>query len=249
MPEDPNEYLLCFGGFSGRPSYCHLFVAREGVVLGELKDNKGTSVTNALELVCAGIAVRFFDGSSKFEVFEWLPEDAFTEQGRMLEIRWHAQGLRLPEWRPVLKLPPYAEAAESKIRQQAPYTRRALSRRGIELIALDNAHAALEAIRRELPPLPPTPDRPPRPRPPELTRLQREILVSLARPLAGPDPSARPASTAEIATALSIPVALVNTELKDLHEKLQPPARRRERLVEEAIKRGIITRTDLLSHP
>ena len=131
MTEHPREHLLCFTGFTDRLSVCHLFVSQRGIVLGELEDNKGTSVTNALELVCAGVAARFFDGSVDFEVFEWLPKNVLIETGRMLEIKWHAAGLRLPEWRPVLKLPAYAQAAESEIRKLDPYTSRTLRRRGV----------------------------------------------------------------------------------------------------------------------
>ena len=84
MTELTTEYLIRFPSFSNERSVCHLFLANEGIVLGELEDNKGTSVTNALEIVCAGIADAFFEGKTDFAVFEWLPHDVFTAEGQML---------------------------------------------------------------------------------------------------------------------------------------------------------------------
>ncbi len=251
MPELTSQYLLRFPGFSQRTSVCHLFLANRGVVLGELEDNEGTSVTNALEIVCAGIAEEFFAGSTDFAVYQWLPRDVFTTEGRMLEIHWHAPGFRLPEWCPVIKLPDYAREAESQIRRIHPYTYEFLRKQAIEGVELDRAQQALQRIRTTVPALASASDRPPMPCPPELTSGERDVLLALARPLAKSD--APPLTSAQIAAELSLTVAAVEAVLKTLFEKLEvpeyAPARRREQLVHDAIDRRVITRTDLLDVP
>jgi DNA-binding CsgD family transcriptional regulator len=251
MAELTTQYLLRFPGFSKRKSVCHLFVADDGVVLGEVEDNKGTSVTNALELVCAGVADRFFEGRTDFAVYEWLPRDVFTSEGRMLEIKWHASGLRLPEWICVLRLPRFAEEAETHIRQCEPYTSRVVSKVAVARIDLDGAHESLQRIRRDLPPLPPSPDHQPRPMPPELTKREREVLLSLTRPLTRPEVFARPLTNGEIAAELFLSQDAVKAHLRRLYDKFdlgnEPMSGKRARLATEAVTRGVISRAELLT--
>lgn len=249
MTKLTTEYLLRFPGFSNRTSVCHLFLAGDGIVLGELEDNKGTSVTNALEIVCAGIVDTFFDGKTDFAVFEWIPHDVFTAEGRMLEIKWHASGFRMPEWLSVLRLPPYAEEAESAIRAYRSYTYSAIRKRPIEEVDLDRE--PLRRIRRALPPLPDVPDRPPRPRTPELTKRERDILLALGRPLLAAGTFAQPASNTQISAQLDLSQVAVKVHLKNLYIKFGlgevPTRHRRERLVNEAVGLGVITRGELLA--
>ena len=122
-----------------------------------------------------------------------------------------------------------------------------MRRRGVNVVDLDDARKALEAIRRGLPSLPREPDRPPGSRPPELTPRQREVLIALARPLAGVDTSARPLTSDEVAAELSIPTEVVEKELKAISETLAIGGGDPERLVREAIHRRLISRSDLLA--
>lgn len=157
------EYIMLFDGFSGRPSVCHLLLApAEGVVLGELDDNPGTSLTNALELACAAVADEFFDRSTTFPVFEWIPHDLPTYQPDMLRIVWHASGFRLPEWTAPEDPPGFVIEAEDLIRATQPYNAEALKARDVPVIDLTGRAGVLTDLHRNLPPAPRLPDSPPR---------------------------------------------------------------------------------------
>jgi hypothetical protein len=156
------EYVMLFDGFAGRPSSCHLLLAPgEGVVLGELDDNEGTSLTNALEFACAAVADEFFMRTTRFPIFEWIPHDLPTHRPDMLEIYWHASGFRLPEWRTPQGPPGFVAQAEKLIRATQPYTSQALADRRVAMIDLTGRAFVLDEIRRGLPPEPVLPDWPP----------------------------------------------------------------------------------------
>lgn len=156
------EFVLHFDGFAASQSWCHLLLdERQGVVLGELDDNPGTSLTNALELACAVIADRYFDRRTDFMIFEWLPHDLRTREPRLFEIKWHAPGFRLPEWTGPTDLPPFASHAEEQILRYQPYTAAVLHRHHIRDLLLPNSKETLAEIQKDLPPAPPLPDRPP----------------------------------------------------------------------------------------
>jgi hypothetical protein len=157
------EHIMLFDGFSGRPSACHLLLApAEGVVLGELDDNTGTSLTNALEFACAAVADEFFDRSTTFPVFEWIPHDLPTYQPDMLMIVWRASGFRLPEWRAPEDPPQFVLEAEALIRATQPYTAETLKARDVPVIDLTGRAGVLTDLHRNLPPAPRLPDSPPR---------------------------------------------------------------------------------------
>jgi DNA-binding CsgD family transcriptional regulator len=78
---------------------------------------------------------------------------------------------------------------------------------------------------------------------PELTRRERDVLVSLCRPLHGDDVVAQPASVKEIATELVVTEAAVKQHLLHLYDKLGIGAggeRRRVALAREAIRLGLV---------
>jgi hypothetical protein len=160
---DLQEQVLIFDGFAAEQSWCHLVLAQNrGVVLGELDDNPGTSLTNALELACAAVAVHFFNGRTDCPIFEWLPQDLRTRAPKMLEIKWHAGGFRLPEWVPPRKPPPFVRRAEDRIQTYVPYTAATLRAHKIGTVSFENAQEDLQELRKGLPPEPILPDRPPR---------------------------------------------------------------------------------------
>jgi hypothetical protein len=162
---DLEEYVLSFDGFAARTSTTHLVIDRDGyVAFGELADNPGTSVTNALELACASVAKHFFSGSPKFEVFEWFPHDLRTQGPALYAIAWHADGFRLPEW-----VAPadtcLVRALRKRVDMPGPYTADALHKRGIPDLRVTGAREELARLRERLPPTPVLPDRRPGPRP------------------------------------------------------------------------------------
>jgi hypothetical protein len=157
------EYRMLFDGFSGRSSSCHLLLApAEGVVLGELDDNPGTSLTNALELACAAVSDEFFDRTTDFPIFEWIPHDLPTDRPNMLEIFWHAQGFRLPEWKTPTRAPWFVSEAEKRIHATRPYTQSGLSERQVACVDLTGRAEVLTELHQNLPPAPRLPDSPPR---------------------------------------------------------------------------------------
>ncbi|UTI63914.1 hypothetical protein NBH00_21545 [Paraconexibacter antarcticus] len=159
-----DEFILRFHGFASTLSTCHAMVAPGlGVVLGELDDNEGTSLTNALELACAAVAFRDFGGRSDFEVFEWLPSDPVNRRSSMLKIEWRAPGIRMPLWVDSSDPPAYVRQALSRIRNVVPYTARALDLLGVPVFDAGDTREQLAEIRQRYPSNePPAPEIAPR---------------------------------------------------------------------------------------
>jgi len=84
--------------------------------------------------------------------------------------------------------------------------------------------------------------------PPDLTRRERDVLVSLCRPVLSADLFTEPASIRQIAEALVVTEAAVKQHLLRLYDKFgvyEAGERRRVRLANEAIRRGAVTLADL----
>src|SRR5687767_485207 len=83
--------------------------------------------------------------------------------------------------------------------------------------------------------------------PPTLTARERDVLVSLCRPLLDRDMFTGPASTRAIAEELVITQAAVKQHLANLYDKFDVGAEgsRRARLANEALRRGAISLTQL----
>ena len=83
--------------------------------------------------------------------------------------------------------------------------------------------------------------------PPSLTPRERDVLVSLCRPLRSGDPFTEPASIREIATVLFVSDAAIKQHLANLFEKfgIVDGDRRRLRLANAALSSGAITMGDL----
>ncbi len=79
---------------------------------------------------------------------------------------------------------------------------------------------------------------------PEITRRERDVLVALCRPLAERDIFCDPASTKEIATALTVSEDAVKKHLVRLYSKFgiyEGPGSRRTRLANAALSTGAIS--------
>jgi pSer/pThr/pTyr-binding forkhead associated (FHA) protein len=84
--------------------------------------------------------------------------------------------------------------------------------------------------------------------PPALTTRERDVLVSLCRPLLARDMFTEPASTRAIAEELVITQAAVKQHLANLYDKFgvdAAEAHRRARLANEALRRGAVSLTQL----
>lgn len=84
--------------------------------------------------------------------------------------------------------------------------------------------------------------------PPSLTRRERDALIALCRPLLAAGAFREPASTREIAAELVVSEAAVKQHLAHLYDKFglyDTSERRRVRLANEALARGVVTVADL----
>ena len=80
--------------------------------------------------------------------------------------------------------------------------------------------------------------------PPEITRREREVLLALCRPVFSGDVFTEPASIRDIARKLVISEAAVKQHLVRLYDKFQiheTGERRRVRLANEALRRGVVS--------
>ena len=87
-------------------------------------------------------------------------------------------------------------------------------------------------------------------RPPDLTPREREVLVALFRPALAGEVFSEPASTRDIARALSVSEPAVKQHLLRLYDKFgiyEDGERRRVRLANEALRRGAVTLAEVRS--
>ena len=84
---------------------------------------------------------------------------------------------------------------------------------------------------------------------PSLTRRERDVLLALFQPAVEGDVFSEPASTREIAAALSVSDAAVKQHLGHLYDKfgIAEGDRRRVRLANEALHRGAVSLADVRS--
>ena len=87
-------------------------------------------------------------------------------------------------------------------------------------------------------------------RPPDLTPRERDVLVALFKPALAGEVFSEPASTREIAKALSVSEPAVKQHLLRLYDKFgiyEGGERRRVRLANEALRRGAVTLAEVRS--
>jgi hypothetical protein len=95
------EHLLTFPGNDRLRSLCHIIVdtRRRWAIAGEIDDNPGTSVTNAIERIHSLVSSHWFKGDTKFLLFEYTQRDPITHAPAIYEIRWHGPTFTMPEWK------------------------------------------------------------------------------------------------------------------------------------------------------
>jgi hypothetical protein len=103
-----SESILIFRGFARRASWCHVVVATDdqgatAVLVGELDDNPGTTVTNALEQVAATITSRLLDGDRHFDLYEYVPIGLPELKPTFYRIEWRGEPgeFSMPTWQTI----------------------------------------------------------------------------------------------------------------------------------------------------
>ena len=87
---------------------------------------------------------------------------------------------------------------------------------------------------------------------PDLTRRERDVLLALCRPIVSGDVFTEPASIRDVAADLRVTEGAVKQHLAHLYDKFglfEARERRRVRLANEALHRGIVTLGDLRDRP
>jgi hypothetical protein len=95
------EYILVFRGFSRAPSYCHALVS-EGdqptVLVGELADNPGTSVENAVERAAYGVAQTSLPDAQDFALYQFDPQGLPDLAPTFYRVEWGRGAYLDPTW-------------------------------------------------------------------------------------------------------------------------------------------------------
>lgn len=103
-----SQFILVFRGFGRSPSWCHVVVASDtsgakGVLVGELDDNPGTTVTNALEEVAESVRRELLDGDPNFDLYEYVPMGMPELRPTFYKIEWRGEPghFSMPTWHAV----------------------------------------------------------------------------------------------------------------------------------------------------
>lgn len=122
------EALLRYNGAPGSVGICHVVVDYAGkrALAGELDDNPGTSVTNALETITSDIAKLYFDGKFDFRMYEYIPLDIVSRGPAIYRIDWRSPPLSMPVWEPTEPDDAFVVAAAPRTKARAEYSRKAL---------------------------------------------------------------------------------------------------------------------------
>jgi len=96
-----NQYILIYRGFGRSPGWCHVVIAEDesAVLVGELDDNPGTTVTNALEQVAESINSRLLKHQADIELYEYVPKGLPELEPTFYRIAWRGgHRFSMPEW-------------------------------------------------------------------------------------------------------------------------------------------------------
>jgi len=101
-----SQQILVYRGFARDPGWCHVIVGRDertgdtAVLVGELDDNPGTTITNALEEVAEAIKRYVLNGDSDFELYQYSPQGLPDLKPTFYRIEWKGQPGRfsMPVW-------------------------------------------------------------------------------------------------------------------------------------------------------
>lgn len=99
------ECILVVRGFARSPIWCHVAIATDDqgantVLVGELDDNPGTTVGNAIEEVATRVMRDLLDGEPDFALYEYVPVGLPSLKPTFYRIVWMGQPghFTMPEW-------------------------------------------------------------------------------------------------------------------------------------------------------
>lgn len=118
-----DQYVLVYPGFSLSRGRCHLVVDRESstVLVGDPRDNPGTSVTNAIEHVAAGIQDALGVDVTKGQLYQYQPWDPLLRRERTFLVEFRGEGLTMPLWGEVPQGEPFVEEGLKLVHALWPY--------------------------------------------------------------------------------------------------------------------------------
>jgi hypothetical protein len=100
-----SEFILLYRGFANTRGWCHVVTSAPdvpAVLVGQLDDNPGTSVTNAIEEIAALLSAHLFEGanSAEFEVYEYRIRRLPQPQAEFLRVDWNGEhgAFAMPTW-------------------------------------------------------------------------------------------------------------------------------------------------------
>ena len=138
-----SQHILVYRGFARDPGWCHVIVGRDvrtgkkAVLVGELDDNPGTTVANALAEVAQAIKHYVLNDDADFELYLYSSEGLPDLEPTFYRIEWNGQqgAFSVPIWHVV---DPRADAWLRALRDQVRetgYTSQALiAERHLEVI-------------------------------------------------------------------------------------------------------------------
>jgi hypothetical protein len=102
-----SQYIVRYQGFARAPGVCHVVVAHDqageiAVLVGELRDNPGTSTVNAIEQVAGLISEKLLDGREDFSLYQYtlvrIP-DPDRPRPTFQRVTWNGgRAFTMPTW-------------------------------------------------------------------------------------------------------------------------------------------------------
>lgn len=125
-----DQYILEYGGFSVSRGRCHVVLAREleRVLVGDPRDNPGTSVTNAIEQVAFDLRRTLSIDLNNGGLYEYVPWDPRRRREWIARIEFRGDAWSMPVWSDADLEDPFVSAAFAAVRLVQPYTLRTLLR-------------------------------------------------------------------------------------------------------------------------
>jgi len=109
----------------------------KAVLVGELDDNPGTTVTNAVEEVAESIRQELLGGDPNFELYEYVPKGLPKLRPTFYRIEWRGEPGRfsMPEWQVVEPdSDPWLRHLRSNVMEQGYTARTLIDERKLEVI-------------------------------------------------------------------------------------------------------------------
>jgi len=117
------QYVLEYGGFSATRGRCHVILDREGseALVGDPRDNPGTSVTNAIEQVALDLT-RALSVDVKDSLYQYVPWDVRRRREWIAHVEFRGDAWSMPVWTDADRSRPFVGVAIEQIHKIQPYT-------------------------------------------------------------------------------------------------------------------------------